>query len=252
MTQFDDFKVTLARSPEDVAAAQRLRYRVFVSEMGATGSSVDHNKHLEVDLFDAYSDHLLLSDMSRPTEDQIVGTYRLMTSKQAEITGFSSDPEFDHTRLKVSGRALLELSRSCVHPDYRDGVGMFLLWQSLSDFVAEKGVEILFGVASFWEQDAQNLSAALSLLHHRHLASDQIQSTCRTPAKFDLLPEDQVDRIAALKKVPALIKAYLRLGGMVGQGAYLDSAFGTVDVCMVVDMNGINARQRAVYSRPTK
>ena len=34
---------------------------------------------------------------------------------------------------------------------------------------------------------------------------------------------------------PALIKAYLRLGGFVGEGAWIDHAFNTTDVCLVMD-----------------
>ncbi|MGB0800071.1 MAG: ornithine-acyl-ACP acyltransferase, partial [Planktomarina sp.] len=64
-----------------------------------------------------------------------------------------------------------------------------------------------------------------------------------------LLPIDEVDKIAALRATPALIKAYLRLGGMVGDGVYVDEAFNTTDVCMVLDTKLMNARARAIYDR---
>jgi L-ornithine Nalpha-acyltransferase len=63
-----------------------------------------------------------------------------------------------------------------------------------------------------------------------------------------LLPE-QIDRREALTGIPALIKAYLRLGGCVGQGAWIDHAFNTTDVCLVVDTQTMNAKHRDFYSR---
>ena len=67
-------------------------------------------------------------------------------------------------------------------------------------------------------------------------------------AKMDLLPEKSLDRRAAMIQIPALIKAYLRLGGVVGQGAWIDKTFNTTDVCLVLDTNQITPRQRQIYS----
>ena len=50
-----DFEVRIARSDEDIKAAQRLRYRVFVEEMGANGPMIDHTAQLEKDAFDAHA-----------------------------------------------------------------------------------------------------------------------------------------------------------------------------------------------------
>ena len=63
------------------------------------------------------------------------------------------------------------------------------------------------------------------------------------------MPEDRIDRRRAMLAVPALIKAYLRLGGCVGEGAYVDHAFNTTDVCLVMDTARMTERQRAVYTR---
>jgi putative hemolysin len=66
---------------------------------------------------------------------------------------------------------------------------------------------------------------------------------------MDLMPETGIDRTAAMLATPALIKAYLRLGGFVGDGAYIDHAFNTTDVCLVLDTARMNQRQRAIYQR---
>jgi L-ornithine Nalpha-acyltransferase len=71
----------------------------------------------------------------------------------------------------------------------------------------------------------------------------------RTFQPMDLVPPDAIDRRAALLATPALIKAYLRLGGFVGEGAYVDHAFNTTDVCLILDMARLKPGQAALYSR---
>jgi putative hemolysin len=66
--------------------------------------------------------------------------------------------------------------------------------------------------------------------------------------RMDLIPEAEIERPVAMRAVPALIKAYLRLGGCVGEGAFVDHAFNTIDVCLVMDTARLSARQRALYS----
>ena len=68
---------------------------------------------------------------------------------------------------------------------------------------------------------------------------------------MDLVPADQLDRKAAMAGTPALIKAYLRLGGFVGQGAWIDHDFNTTDVCLVMDTTKMSAKHRDFYTRKT-
>ncbi len=213
------FSVTLADTAEEVRLAQRLRYDVFVAELGGGGSMVDHAARLEKDRFDAFCDHLILRDT---TCGDVVGVYRLMQRDQAARAGrFYSEAEYDLSPLLGSDRRILELGRSCLHPDYRGGTAMFALWSALAEYIAEHRIELLFGVASFHGTDPERLAAPLSLLHHRHLAPADIRVTPRAEAyqTMDLVPEKALDRKAAMVQMPALIKAYLRLGGCVGEGA---------------------------------
>ena len=114
----------------------------------------------------------------------------------------------DLSVLKASGRKLLELGRSCLHPDYRGGAAMMHLWGGLANYVEEHGIEILFGVASFHGTDVDALKAPLSLLHHRHLAPEAIRVRAQPNVyqSTDLMPESEIDRPAAMRAVPALIK----------------------------------------------
>lgn len=246
-----DFELRLAADEADIRAGQRLRYEVFVEELGSTGPMVDHAARLECDVFDAHYDHLLLFDRARPGAPA-VGAYRLMRGDMlAPGAHFYSEAEYDLDVLKASGRRLLELGRSCVHPEYRGGRALMLLWQGLLAYVKAHRVEVMFGVASFHGTDVAPLAAPLSLLHHRHLAPESLRTQARPDhfQRMDLMTEGEIDRVAAMRAMPVLIKSYLRLGGFVGEGAYIDMPFNTTDVCIIVDMAMVPDKMRALYER---
>lgn len=251
-TEINPFEVRLARDNADLLSAQRLRYQVFVEELGGDGALVDHEARLERDEFDPVVDHLLLIDNRRnPAElDHVVGVYRLLTGDRAQAFGrFYCDAEYDLTPLRLSGRPLLELGRSCVLPEYRGGNGMFMLWNGLAEYVTEHEIEILFGVASFHGLDLDPIAPSLSWLHAHHLAPAALRPRARPEGyqKMDLIPEAEIDRKDAMLAMPTLIKAYLRLGGMVGDGAYLDREFNTTDVFLVMDTEAMSERYRKFY-----
>ena len=249
-----NFEMRVANSDEDIRAAQRLRYKVFVEEMGAEGEGVDDLERLETDEFDSISDHLILIDKSRQGNnlDQVVGAYRLLGTEAAQANnGFYSESEYDITLLKECGRPIVELGRSCVHPDYRSTTVMYQLWNGLADYVLDRGLEILFGVASFHGNDLEKFDQPLSYLHYNHLApSDMrvrvLEEHYNTMQR--VLPE-KVDRKQAMKSIPILLKGYLRLGAFIGDGAFVDKAFNTIDVFVIIDTTRMSARHRGFYVR---
>lgn len=243
-------ELRMATTPAEIRAAQRLRYRVFVEELGSSGPMVDHDAGLEQDRFDPFFDHLILLDHRRDEADRVVGVYRVMGHEGAERAGqYYSEDEYDLTALRTSGRRLLELGRSCVHADYRGGTAMLHLWTGLAEYIAKHNVDIMFGVASFHGLDPAPLAGQLSLLHHRHLAPADIRPKARADGflSMDRIAADALDRPAAVRAMPALIKAYLRLGGFVAEGAYLDREFNCIDVCLLIDVARMPPSQSAIY-----
>lgn len=244
------FRVKLAETESERRAAQALRYRVFVQELGGDGPLVDHETGLERDKFDPFFDHLLLLDNAK--NGSVVGVYRLLRDDQAALAGqFYSEDEYDLTVLKSSGRRLMELGRSCLDPQYRGGAAMFHLWQGLARYVSDYKIEVLFGVASFHGTNPQSLAQPLSMLYHNYLASEDLRVRAQRESFQDmnLIPKDKLKRPVAMRQVPALIKAYLRLGGYVGEGAFVDHAFNTTDVCLVMDTQRMNEKQKNLYSK---
>ncbi|MDS9468710.1 GNAT family N-acyltransferase [Paracoccus sp. MBLB3053] len=246
------FETRLATDEADLLAVQRLRYRVFVEELGGDGSLVDHQRRLERDEFDPIVDHLILVDRRRSKDDleHVLGAYRLLPGDRAEKFGrFYCDAEYDLDPLRRSGRSLLELGRSCMDAEMRGGTGMFLLWNALAEYVLGREIELLFGVASFHGIDTNQHAQSLTWLHEHHLAQEHIRPVARQTGyhRMDLVPQADLDRRVAMANMPPLIKAYLRLGGMIGEGAYLDREFNTTDVFLLVDTAAMSAKHKKFY-----
>ncbi len=252
------YRVKIAETDAERLGAQRLRYRVFVEEMGASARPEEHAARREWDAFDPQFDHLVLMSDRPGIEDpldRVVGAYRLMPGETAKAgKGFYSADEYDLAPLKTSGRKLVELGRSCVAAEHRGGVGMHLLWTELARYVFERGIEVLFGVASFHGTDPEPIADALALLHHRHLAPPDLRVRALDAHYLDmnLRRPEQIDATRAARQIPALIRSYLRLGGFVGDGAFIDHDFNTIDVCVIMDTARMQEGYRRFYERGRK
>ncbi|WP_121065296.1 GNAT family N-acetyltransferase [Chachezhania antarctica] len=250
--QGDAISVRIAETEDELRAAQALRYDVFVRELGGGGEMIDHTAGLERDRCDPYFDHLIATDTDTGA---VVGVYRVLPPERAAaMGGYYSEDEYDLSVLTGSGRRLLELGRSCLHRDYRGGAVMYHLWAALADYVADHDIDILFGVASFHGTDVEALAQPLSMLHRNHLAPPDLRPRVVADhyQRMDLVPDGQLDRKAAMREIPALIKAYLRLGGFVGDGAFIDRDFNTTDICLVLDTAKLNEKQSRIYTGPRR
>jgi L-ornithine Nalpha-acyltransferase len=248
--------VRLAASDADIAAVQRLRARVFFDEMGGGDASGDEAlNQLDADIYDPLCDHLLVIDEGAAGDDRVVGTYRLLRESVAKASfGFYSSGEFDLGKI-VSGPQrpageLLELGRSCVLAPYRTSATIQLLWRGIADYIAQHRIGLLFGCASFPGTDPDCHAAALSWLHHNHLADPACRPSVLPGlgAVLERLPRGAYDDRQALMQLPPLVKGYLRIGARFGDGAYIDHAFNTVDVCVVMPVERISQRYAARFS----
>ena len=246
MGRSQEIEVSLARSPGDVAAAQRLRYEVFARERGARLGAGGH----DADEFDAIMDHLVVRD--RGAGGRVVGTYRLL--RQDRLRGearFYSSHEFDLAPLLASGRRLLELGRSCVLREYRSLPVLQKLWQAIAAYVAEHRVELMFGCASLRGTDPGALREQLSYLRHWHLAPPALRprALAGQRARLELLPKEGIDPVRALRSLEPIVRGYLRAGAWIGEGAWIDEGFNSTDVCIVMPTARLRSRHRGHFER---
>jgi len=234
-------RLGFANTLEDLRAVQRLRWLVFVEEMGARLTGGEPG--LESDRFDRYCQHLMVCDAGN---GRVVGCYRILTDTQAaRAGGFYSQTEFDLTRvLALPGRAI-EVGRTCVHPDYRHGAVINLLWSGLARFMIMHRYDRLMGCASIpLAGGAEQIGALWHGVASRHLGPPAWQVYPMTP--FATLP-----RPTATTSVepPPLLKAYLRLGAKVcGEPAW-DPVFNVADLFLLLNLDQVNTRYAQHYLR---
>lgn len=259
-----DLVVKLAETPEEIAGVHRLRHRVFVVEAGLAPEGEERE---ERDAFDAACDHLIVKDVGTGV---VAGCYRMLPGARRGALGFYTESEFDLAAFLPRAPRTMELGRSCVHPDYRRGPAMRLLWNAmLARFLASH--RYLIGCVSV---PAEGLGGPLPPHPEGAPASRPVVPACgralralnevytffaREGALTDrygirprvshriegvrLLPDVDVATVRA--RLPALVKGYLLIGGEVVCEPVYDPLLRTVDFCMVLDRERMPDRVRA-------
>ncbi|PCI64343.1 MAG: hemolysin-like protein [Kordiimonadales bacterium] len=256
-------EVRLARSFQEIKIAQKLRYNIFYEEMQAKPTWKMKITKRDMDPYDVFCDHLLVIDHDKPKTKRIVGTYRLLRQEIAEAhEGFYSAGEFDlgplmtdHFRKEMGeGKQLLELGRSCVHKEYRSNATINLLWQGIAEYLKEFNIAYMFGCASFDGTDPAELKEPLAYLYHNHLVAEDFKVTALSGMheEMNLIAQDDIDVRKARRALPPLIKGYLRLGCLIGNGAVVDKQFGTTDVFILLPVERIAKRYSKHYDLKTE
>jgi putative hemolysin len=231
--------VGLARSMADVIAAQRLRYRVFTDELQA---GIGHPATgLDIDSFDAHCDHLVVRE---ELTGRVVGTCRILPPHRArEIGRLCSEQEFDMTRLVHLKPDLIEVGRSCVHPDFRGGAAIMLLWTGLANYMKARGYRHLIGCAGAPLLDGGSNAATL----RDELLGSFVNPECRVDPRIAFA--HQCLRRTAACMIPPLIKDYLRLGARVcGEPAW-DPDFNTANFLMWLSLDDLKPRHARHFDR---
>ncbi len=223
--------VAMATSTGDILEAQRLRYRIFAGEMGAKLPT--RIPEVDQDLYDPWCEHLVVRD---DCSGEIVGTYRILSPVNARRIGYYSENEFDLTRLQHLRPSLVEIGRSCVHPDYRSGATITLLWAGLARYMKENGYDYLMGCASISMADGGHAAASLYRRLIDHLGPIEYRVFPRCPLPLESLRQDDA------AETPPLIKGYLRAGAWIcGEPAW-DPDFNTADLPILMPMNRVEDR----------
>lgn len=253
-----DLEIRVARTKRDIRRAQRLRFQVFHAERGARPNARAMLSRRDVDPFDRICDHLLVVDrgyrrgVGGRAWPRVVGCYRVLRQDAAERSGgFYSAREFDLRGLFLAhpGARFLELGRACVLAPYRTRKTIDLLWHGLWRYVRHHGVDVMFGCASLDGAHPQALADQLAFLHH-YVSAPREWGAAATPSRYVAMnkrDKETLDAKAALAALPPLLKAYLRLGAVVGDGAVVDREFGVTDVLVVMKVADISERHVRFY-----
>ncbi|MEV0321704.1 GNAT family N-acetyltransferase [Streptomyces sp. NPDC050658] len=231
------YVTSIADSVDQIRAAQRLRYRVFGEEMGATLHTPLPGH--DVDDYDDLVDHLIVTDTAT---DEVVGTYRLLPPGRSSRS--YSDGEFDLRALEGLRSSTIEAGRSCVHPDHRSGAVINLMWSALARYVLLSGHRHLAGCASVPLSDGGKAASSAWLLGtSKHASPPELRVHPRRP----WTPTAPTVERPTYADLPPLLRGYLRLGAwMCGAPAH-DTEFDVADFFVLLDMERLSDRHRRFF-----
>lgn len=229
-------QLRLAQTKKELKAVQRLRFKIFSEEMNA----VFPHSHtgLDIDRFDEWCDHFMVVDKEK---DKVVGTYRFLSPENARLANeYYSESEFDLSPLSGIRDQLVEVGRSCIHPKYRTGAVIMLLWAGIADLMRHGGYRYLLGCASVSLRD-DGVTAAKVWREAQALEGKAVDLPRLTP--LHRYPVEKLNsRLPA--KIPPLIKGYLNLGAAIcGEPAW-DPDFNTADFPILLDLQQLDPRYK--------
>ena len=234
--------LSLATTSEDVREVQRLRYKVFIETMNL--SALANAEGLDQDEFDDYCDHLIVRDSK--TLD-VVGTYRVMSPHGARRMGkYYSEQEFDLSRLENLRSITAEAGRACIHPDYRSGGVIMMLWAGLAEYMRKERCEYLMGCASVSLADGGHNAAALyHALSESNMAPPDYGVAPHLPFPIDVREPGHEPQI------PPLLKGYLRSGAWVCGDPAWDPDFHSADFFLLLPLAKLDKRYARHYLKET-
>ena len=237
---FSKLNLSLATTAEEVREVQRLRYKVFIESMGL--SALSNPDGLDKDEFDAHCDHLIVRDTKTL---KVVGTYRILGPNAAREMGrYYSETEFDLSRLQNVRHSVAEAGRACIHPDYRSGSVIMLLWAGLAAYMRRERCSHLIGCASISLTDGgQNAAAIYRSLTDNDFCPLEYRVSPHVP-----FPLDEIDTTNVEARIPPLLKGYLRAGAWVCGDPAWDPDFHSADLFVMLPLANLDNRYARHYN----
>ncbi|MCO5142517.1 MAG: GNAT family N-acetyltransferase [Oligoflexia bacterium] len=234
----EKFILKTAQSPFELKQALRLRHDIFYKELQGR----ELPSKIDIDELDEICDHIVIIDKAN---SRVVGTYRVISSLYSDR--FYSAGEFYLENIAALEGNKLELGRACIHPDYRNGAIISLLWKGIFEYVKKTQTEYLFGCASVQTTNPYAAASILEKLKEKNLYSEQFG--VRPTAKyFSFIPKN-IDTSQAIEgsELPALVQSYILAGAQFHGEPALDSDFSCYDFFMMLKISEMSKIFRRKY-----
>ena len=234
----------LASNSDELEASKILRHRIFRNKNKGILDQSLGRQYSDRDGYDDLAEHIVIIDRQRlidGSQNYVVGTCRLIIGDFSDGPNhFYSNSEFMIEPLVKFEKRFLELGRTCLDPEYRDGRGLYLLWLAFLKYLSEKKIEIVFGVASFKGISPEKFAHALSFLHYHYLSHETtVIARSEGFVALNQLSKEEINLRKAYSQLPSLLKTYLSCGGWVGRGAFLDKVLETLDIFVSAEASHI-------------
>ena len=240
----DQYRIKFADTPGEIRAAFKLRYEIFNLEQGK-GLENAARDGIDRDEFDDYCLHLIVEEK---TQHKIVGTYRIhLGAVASKALGFYSEQEFKITGLDKIAEDAIEVGRSCVSPEHRDGSVVALLWGGIAEIIYRSRLRYMFGCVSLEDTNPASGWAIYEHLKATGKISDCLFAEGLPKCAMPRPPQAEIDAILndrthLRELIPPLFKGYLRLGSKICGEPVFDHEFGTIDFLILLDVNGLPER----------
>lgn len=236
--QFSKLNLSLASTKKEIKEVQRLRYKVFIDSMGL--SNLTNPDGIDRDEFDEYCDHLIVRESKTL---RVVGTYRVLSPNAAQKMGrYYSETEFDLSRLQHLRGGIAEAGRACIHPEYRGGAVLMMLWAGLAAYLKRERCQYLIGCASISLSDGGHNAAAICReLSQKELSPIEYRVTPHLP-----FPIEEMEQIIK-PSIPPLLKGYLRAGAWVCGDPAWDPDFHCADLFLMLSIDKLDKRYAKHY-----
>ncbi|WP_102223605.1 GNAT family N-acetyltransferase [Acidimangrovimonas sediminis] len=228
------FEARIAGTPEDIGAAQRLRWLAF------RGTAAAGEAGLDADAFDPRCTHVLIEERGTGT---LVACFRILPLAGGREIGQSYSAQYyELSALERFEGKMVEMGRFCLHPAWHDPDILRVAWAAMTRYVDQQGVEMLFGCSSFHGTEAEEYLDAFAMLKESHLAPRRWLPRVRAPEVFRfarVLRRRKPDAKRAMLKMPPLLRTYLVMGGWVSDHAVVDRDMGTLHVFTGLEIRAI-------------
>ncbi|MDD3103128.1 MAG: GNAT family N-acetyltransferase [Candidatus Cloacimonetes bacterium] len=244
-----NFIVKTADSREELYTALKLRHDIFLDEL----LKKRRRSGLDKDRFDKLCDHLIIIDKRT---NKMIGTYRLQSSLFTKK--WYTAKEFHMKHIKKLPGTKLELGRACVHPDFRNGVTIALLWEGITAYIEASDTNYLFGCSSIKTMNKEEIREIYHYLssqgHMLDLHKLRPRTKFRVPGFKRQLRRNPSHKLSLelnhRELIPSLLFSYLKAGAKVCGAPALDKSFKCIDFLTLLSADEIKHRSRIKQDDP--
>ncbi len=229
---------------EEIREAQKMRYEVFCEEYNVVlpVNCVWNGHPIDVDELDDYCLHLVVRNQSNL---DIIGYTRVLTCDLAARFGrYYSSHEFNIDKIINRPGRFLEIGRTCIHHEYRNGATIAVLWAQLAKFMQENEYRYLFGCASVSLDDGgKTLADLMPVLREKYWAESEYSVQPLLPLQsLHNSPRSAGESSSTKANIPPLLKAYTRMGARICGEACWDPDFNVADLFVLLDIKNVADR----------
>lgn len=216
----------IASDLKTIREIQKFRAEVFGMDF-----NIQFPDNMDRDLFDMDCEHAIIrSSMS----GKIVAYTRFYLLPEQHNGRCYSAQEFDLGSLLEGKKNIVEIGRTCVHPDYRSGKALGKLWYGLLPYVlGQLNAKYIIGCVSV----SMGKSELRALKTHALIQQLPNESVLAVNALKPFQPQRQLDSTLSEQDYPSLFRHYLSMQAKFSRQACVDPVFNCLDYFAMLEVN---------------